>query len=150
MSIENITNYLQISDLIASSGQPEVAQFKDIAVQNYCVVINLAMPNSENAIAEEGHIVTSLKMTYIHIPVPFNAPSVNHLNTFFKTMAVFSGRKVWIQCALNYRVSAFLYLYRRLVQRETTEEAKKVMLQSWDPNEVWRRFMEISDDEITL
>jgi protein tyrosine phosphatase (PTP) superfamily phosphohydrolase (DUF442 family) len=150
MSIENITNFIQISDLIASSGQPDDKQFKDIAAQNYRTVINLAMPNSENAIPEEGNIVTSLKMMYVHIPVPFDAPSVEHLNVFFKTMSVFSGTRVWVHCVVNYRVSAFLYLYRRLVQGETDEEAKKAILPAWEPNDVWRRFMETTNDEIAL
>jgi hypothetical protein len=40
-------------------------------------VINLAMPNSENAIPEEGYIVTARSMTYVHIPVPFDAPMLS-------------------------------------------------------------------------
>ncbi|MCG8485969.1 MAG: phosphatase, partial [Chromatiales bacterium] len=76
MAIENITNYIRISDRIASSGQPEEQQFKDIAQAGFQVVINLAMPNSDNAIPEEGYIVTARKMSYVHIPVPFDAPDV--------------------------------------------------------------------------
>jgi len=44
MSIEAITNYIKVSDRIASSGQPEEHQFKSIAEAKYQVVINLAMP----------------------------------------------------------------------------------------------------------
>ena len=63
VAIENITNYIRISDRIASSGQPEEQQFKDIAQAGFQVVINLAMPNSDNAIPEEGYIVTARKMS---------------------------------------------------------------------------------------
>ena len=52
MSIEAMTNHIQVSDRIASSGQPEDHQFKTIAQAKYQVVINLAMPNSGNAIPE--------------------------------------------------------------------------------------------------
>lgn len=75
MALEEITNYMLVTDRIASSGQPDEMQFKDIAQAGYEVVINLAMPNSENAIPEEGYIVTAREMQYIHIPVPFEAPS---------------------------------------------------------------------------
>jgi len=80
MTIEAITNYIQISDRLASSGQPEEHQFRYIAKAKYRMIINLAMPNSENAIPEEGYIVAALKMTYVHIPVPFEAPNVDHLS----------------------------------------------------------------------
>ena len=146
MGMDDITNYLQISDRIASSGQPEEHQFKDIAKANYQAVINLAMPNSENAIPEEGNIVTAHKMVYVHIPVPFDAPTVEHVRQFIKIMNVFSEQKVWVHCALNYRVSAFLYHYQRL-QGATDEQASCAILPSWQPNEVWQRFMTLSMKE---
>ncbi len=150
MSVEKILNYLQVSDRIASSGQPKEHQFKSIAKANYQLVINLAMPNSENAIPEEGNIVTAHKMAYVHIPVPFDAPHIDQLRKFIKVMAAFSDDKVWVHCVLNYRVSAFLYHYQRLVQGATDELAKRVVLPSWQPNEVWQRFMAIPRDEIAL
>jgi protein tyrosine phosphatase (PTP) superfamily phosphohydrolase (DUF442 family) len=150
MSIQDIGNYIQVSDRIASSGQPEDYQFKDIAEAGYEAVINLAMPNSENAIPEEGNIVTSLKMTYVHVPVPFDAPDVFHLRDFIKVMGALSDRKVWVHCVVNYRVSAFLYQYYRLVHGAQQQEAKKVMLASWEPNEIWQRFMALSSEEVAL
>jgi protein tyrosine phosphatase (PTP) superfamily phosphohydrolase (DUF442 family) len=150
MSIDEIRNYIQVSDRIASSGQPEDHQFKDIADAGYKVVINLAMPNSESAIPEEGNIVTSLKMTYVHIPVPFDAPDIVHLRDFIKVMHALSHQKVWIHCVANYRVSAFLYQYFRLVHGAQPEEARKVMLASWEPNEIWQKFLALSDEEVAL
>jgi protein tyrosine phosphatase (PTP) superfamily phosphohydrolase (DUF442 family) len=150
MSIDEIRNYIQVSDRIASSGQPEDHQFKYIADAGYEVVINLAMPNSESAIPEEGNIVTSLKMTYVHIPVPFDAPDIVHLRDFIKVMHALSHQKVWIHCVANYRVSAFLYQYFRLVHGAQPEEARKVMLTSWKPNKIWQKFLALSDEEVAL
>jgi protein tyrosine phosphatase (PTP) superfamily phosphohydrolase (DUF442 family) len=150
MSIDKITNYLQISDRIASSGQPEDYQFKDIAEAGYDVVINLALHDSKNAVAEEGHIVSSLNMTYVHIPVSFDAPDVSHLRDFLKVMKALSHYKIWAHCVVNYRVSAFLYQYYRLVHGVPPQDAKKVMLSSWKPNVTWQRFMSLSNEEIAL
>ena len=150
MSIDRITNYLQISDRIVSSGQPEEHQFKSIAKANFEVIINLAMPNSENAIPEEGNIVTAHRMTYVHIPVPFDAPTIDHLRKFLKVMTAFSDHKVWAHCVVNYRVSAFLYHYQLIAQGATEEQARKVILPSWQPNEVWQRFMAIPREEVAL
>lgn len=144
MAIEDITNYILVSDRIASSGQPEEHQFKNIAEANYQVVINLAMPNSENAIPEEGNIVTARKMSYVHIPVPFDAPNVEHLRMFLGVMDAFSDRNVWVHCVVNKRVSAFLYKYQRLIHGKSHEEAAMVMLPTWEPNDIWQQFMELS------
>jgi protein tyrosine phosphatase (PTP) superfamily phosphohydrolase (DUF442 family) len=150
MALEKITNYIDISDRIASSGQPEEMQFKDIAQAGYEVVINLAMPNSENIIPEEGYIVAALKMKYIHIPVPFEKPTSEHLNDFISIMKAFKEKKVWVHCVVNYRASAFLYLYMLLVENATIEEASKVILKTWKPNNIWKNFMGIANNQKSL
>ncbi|MES9854836.1 MAG: protein tyrosine phosphatase family protein [Candidatus Thiodiazotropha sp. L084R] len=150
MAVEEITNYICVSDRIASSGQPREFEFKDIAQAGFEVVINLAMPNSENAIPEEGYIVTARKMQYIHIPVPFEAPTSVNIRDFISVMNAYNDKKVWVHCVVNYRASAFLFLYMKLVNNCTTEVARKVILESWKPNDVWMRFMEISKDDISL
>jgi protein tyrosine phosphatase (PTP) superfamily phosphohydrolase (DUF442 family) len=144
MSIEDIANYIYISEHIASSGQPEEHQFKDIAEAGYQLVINLAMPNSENAYPDEGYIVTTRKMNYVHIPVPFDAPNIEHLKMFIGVMKGFANKKIWVHCVVNKRVSAFLYQYERLVNGKSCEEAKKVMLQTWKPDNIWKSFMELT------
>lgn len=150
MSVSEITNFIQASKHIASSGQPDEHDFTSIASAGYQAVINLSMPNSENAIPEEGNIVTALQMLYLHIPVPFDAPDKKHLQDFINVMGALSKQKVWIHCVVNYRVSAFLYQYWRIVNKANPEEARKVMLPSWEPNEVWQQFMCIDACEIAL
>ena len=76
--LDGILNYFQITDHIGIAGQPSADQFPEIARANYTAVINLAMAESSNAVAEEGDIVTSLGMKYIHIPVPWDAPTTSN------------------------------------------------------------------------
>lgn len=140
MTIENITNYIRVSDRISSSGQPDKDAFRSIAAAGFGAVINLAMPDSENAIPEEHRIVTEHGMTYHHIPVPFDAPTTNHLRQFIGLMESFQDKNVWVHCALNYRVSAFLYLYRRW-KGMPDDEARMAVLEGWNPNATWRAFM---------
>lgn len=139
----SITNYLQISDQLASSGQPEENQFKLIKNEGYDVVINLAMPNSENVIPEEGNIVTAYGMSYVNIPVPWEAPTKHHLEQFFGVMRAFEGKKIWVHCVKNFRVSAFLYQYYRLVLEKPEEQSKAVIFEGWEPIEIWQDFMEL-------
>ncbi len=148
MSLEEIANYREISERLASSGQPDEMQFKEIAAAGFEVVINLSMPNSDNAIPEEGYIVTARKMAYVHLAVPFEAPTVEHLRSFFALMQAFESKKCWVHCVVNYRVSAFLYQYFRLVRRVDEEQARKVVLEEWKPNAVWREFMDLEAKDV--
>lgn len=139
----NILNFMQITENIASSGQPNESEFAAIVDARYDVVINLAMPNSENAIPSEGHLVTTNNMIYIHIPVPFDNPEFFHLRSFLKIMETFSDKKIWVHCVKNYRASAFLYHYLHKSRGFSITEAQKAILPSWEPNEIWQRFMSL-------
>lgn len=148
MSIEDITNHMVVSDKLASSGQPTKSQFKDIAEAGFEVVINLAMPDSDYAIPEEGCIVTARKMVYAHLPVPYEAPTAEHLRMFFAIMKAFGSKTCWVHCALNYRVSAFLYQYFRLVHNVSPDEARKAIFAGWDPDQVWSKFMALDEEDV--
>ena len=139
----SITNYLRISEQLTSSGQPEDNQFKLIKNEGYEVVVNLAMPNSEDVIPEEGNIVTAHGMTYVNIPVPWEAPTKDHLEQFFGVMRAFEGKKIWVHCVKNFRVSAFLYQYYRLELGQSKEESTDVLFKGWEPIEVWQDFMRL-------
>ncbi|WP_373022852.1 hypothetical protein [Sulfuricurvum sp.] len=82
-------------------------------------------------------------MIYIHIPVPFDAPELFHLQSFIKIMETFSDKKIWVHCVKNYRVSAFLYHYLLYSRGLSAIEAQKAMLPEWEPNEIWQRFMNL-------
>src|SRR4051812_31080639 len=62
----------------------------------------------------EGSIVTRLGMTYVHIPVDFKAPAAWDFNAFCGVMEEFEQQPVFVHCAANMRVSAFVFLYRIL------------------------------------
>ncbi len=140
MTLEKITNYIRVSDSLSSSGQPNEDGFRCIAAAGFSAVVNLAMPDSDGAIAEEGSIVTTLGMTYHHIPVPFDEPKGSHLTQFFGLMDALEDDTVWVHCVVNYRVSAFLYLYRRW-KGLSEDEARLAMLPDWKPNRTWQEFM---------
>ncbi len=148
MAVEDITNYLKVSETLTSSGQPTEMEFKAIAEAGFEVVINLTMPNSENVIPEEGYIVTARGMSYTHLPIPYDAPSGEHLKTFLGIMDAFAGKKCWVHCVVNQRVSAFLFQYHKLVLGMSDEDARKVIIPGWQPENVWREFMALKKQDI--
>ena len=140
--IEGILNYLPISETIGTAGQPSEAQFAAIGAAGYEAVVNLAMPDSSNALPNEGELVAGQGMDYVHIPVVWDAPTMADLARFFAVMEGYRNKKVFVHCAVNMRVSVFVLLYRVLRLGVPLEEARKDMLKIWELNEVWQRFME--------
>ena len=116
-SVEEIYNYVKISDTIATAGQPTASQLAAIQAAGFQVVINLAPPTAPNALADEPDIVKHLGMEYQSIPVLWDAPKLADVARFFAAMQANHGRQVFVHCAANMRVSAFMYLYETLVQR---------------------------------
>jgi len=139
--IEDIYNYQKISDSIATSGQPTKEQFSAIKQSGYQLVVNLALPESTNALPDEKQIIESQSMQYVHIPVVWEKPTIENVNEFFSVMEANSDKKVFVHCAANMRVSAFIYLYQRLHESISEEEAKKDLHKIWIPNENWHKFM---------
>lgn len=150
--MNEIKHFIQLSETFGTSGQPNRDQFKLIAGQGYTSVVNLAMPDSEGAIPEEGSLVTVLGMNYFHLPVPYDAPGVGHLRKFIGIMKSLEPDKVWIHCALNARVSAFMYHYLSKSKGLPEEASKSVFFKYWEPRmeDAWKSFMRLTKDDIGL
>lgn len=141
-NIIEIKNYIEISESIWTSGQPTIEQFAQIKAVGVVTVINLAMPDSESAIANEGNIVTSHGMNYIHIPVKWESPCYEQYELFQAAMVSHKSKPVWVHCALNWRVSSFIYCYKVRCLGVDHENAYKDLLSVWEPNSVWQAFIE--------
>ena len=142
--INEILNFYQITDTIGTGGQPTPDQFTSIRDAGFTSVINLAMPDSPNALVNEGEIVTKLGMTYIHIPVPWQSPSIQDLERFLGFMEILQKQKIFVHCAANYRASAFTNRHLRLNQNLPEEKATSPILKQWLPemDEKWKKIID--------
>jgi protein tyrosine phosphatase (PTP) superfamily phosphohydrolase (DUF442 family) len=145
-NLDNILNFVQISETIATAGQPTEAQLTEIKNAGYQTVVNLALTTSTNALPNEQEIVESQGMHYVHIPVVWEKPTQDNLDRFFEVMHENANRKVFVHCAMNMRVSAFVYLYRRIQEGLTDELARQDLHKVWIPNETWQCFIDWSLD----
>ena len=144
--MNNIKNYVRVSDDIATSGQPGREDFAEIANAGYAAVVNLAMGTSPDAIPDEGDVASAAGLAYYQIPVVWTAPEMSDLDRFFSVMDSLQGGKVWVHCVLNMRASAFVYLYRLIELGVPEEEARAPMDRVWEPDEVWRGFIELAKE----
>jgi len=139
MDAENVH---RVFDWLWSSGQLSARDIDRLPALGVEAVINLALPTSSNALPGEAERVTGQGMTYLHIPVVWERPELAQLEQFFGALQFLAGRKVWVHCAMNMRVSAFLYLFRRLRLGEDHETAMHPMRAVWQPNETWQAFLD--------
>jgi protein tyrosine phosphatase (PTP) superfamily phosphohydrolase (DUF442 family) len=138
-SLETIYNYLRLSERIGTSGQPLPEEFAAIQEDGFDLVVNL-LPDAQE-LEQEETLVWSLGMEYIQIPVRWDSPEIEDIERFFKVMDDNSTRKVFVHCAANMRVSAFLYLYGVLREGLPAEVAARDMQEIWTPNPIWEDFI---------
>jgi uncharacterized protein (TIGR01244 family) len=142
MALDDIRAFLLLPDGTATSGMPRPEHFREIADAGFGTVINLALPTSDNALPNEADLVTRAGMTYVHIPVLFDAPKRADYERFEKVFRAMSDQPVFVHCAANMRVSAFMYLYRVRTGMVPREVAEADLRKIWEPDATWRNFID--------
>ncbi len=140
--MEHIINFRMIDYRIASGGQPTAEQIESLAQAGCQVIINLALPTSTRAIPNEGELVTRLGLTYVHIPVVWERPTLDDFQQFLGVMQTYQEKKVFVHCAMNRRASCFLYLYRLIEEGVNPDIAINDMRRIFQPNETWQRYID--------
>ena len=141
-SIAEARNFRALDDALLTAGQPNEEQLEDAARQGVKVVINLALHDDPRySLRDEAGSVRELGMDYVHIPVQFDAPTEADLHAFFAAMDAHAGQKTLVHCAANYRVTAFVGLYRVIREGWSPEKAFEPMRSVWEPDEVWKAFI---------
>ncbi|VAW72968.1 hypothetical protein MNBD_GAMMA10-935 [hydrothermal vent metagenome] len=135
--LHKINNYLQYSATYSSSGQPSAEQLKMLADAGFKRVIYLAFSNSKTAIKVEDHVVKSLGMDYVHIPVDLESPTQKNFEDFAAVMKKNADVRTLLHCQINKRASAFSFLYRVIYADVPIAEAKRDMNKIWLPNDIW-------------
>jgi len=141
VAIEDIRAFLRVDDF-GTSGMPKPEHFEQIAGAGFKTVINLALPTSDNALANEGDLVTRAGMSYVHIPVLFDAPKRSDYEQFENVLNAVRHEPVFVHCAANMRVSAFLFLYRVRNNLATRASAETDLRKIWEPDAIWRAFID--------
>jgi protein tyrosine phosphatase (PTP) superfamily phosphohydrolase (DUF442 family) len=141
MALDDIKNFIAVSDRLGTAGQPSEAQLRDVAGAGYQVVVNLGLLDPRYCLPDEAGTVASLGLAYHHIPVDFTAPQEEDLQRFFEVMDDARDKKVFVHCAANYRVSTFVALYGEAKLGWTADQGDAHMHRVWDPNPIWTQFI---------
>jgi protein tyrosine phosphatase (PTP) superfamily phosphohydrolase (DUF442 family) len=142
MALEDIKAFVPVSADLGTAGQPSEAQLAAVAGAGYEVVVNLGLLDPRYCLADEAEVTRSLGLAYHHIPVDFQAPHPAALDEFFRVMDASRGRKVFVHCAANYRVSSFVALYGQARLGWSAAQADAHIHRVWEPNATWQRFID--------
>ena len=98
--------------------------------------------HNQGALKEEDKIVSKNGMIYIHIPITWKTPEIEKLKLFLLLLKTLQqeNKKVFIHCIMNYRVSAFMYQYKKSVLKQTDVEL--IAPKEFKPKKVWKKLMQ--------
>lgn len=130
----DIRAWQRLSAEITTSGRLLDGDVERLAAIGVRHVINLAMADHPEALADEAAKMAAASIGYTHIPVPFDAPSRTHYNAF-ATALQSACKPVHVHCIANFRVSAFFYLWHREACGLDEGEARSLMDQQWSPEQ---------------
>ncbi|MGI9328641.1 MAG: protein tyrosine phosphatase family protein [Pseudomonadales bacterium] len=138
---DDIVNFRQYSEHFASAGQPSAEQLTQLRRKGYERVIYIAFSDHQNSLAAEDRLVKSLGMSYVHIPVVWNAPQKSDFELFAASVQQAPTQKTLLHCQVNFRASAFALLYRVIYEQVPLASAKADMNSVWTPDATWTAFI---------
>jgi len=128
---DSIRNWQRRSGTLTTSGRLEPGDPARLAAIGVRHVVNLALDDHPEALSDEAALLAAQGISYTHIPVPFDAPTMEHAAQLKAALKEADG-PVHVHCIMNYRVSAFLYLLER-EDGAPEDEAHARMAEIWDP-----------------
>lgn len=136
-----IPAYVEYSPTFSSSGQPTAAQLQLLKEEGFQRIVYIAYTDHEKSLPAEDRLVKDLGMDYLHVPVGWNAPAKSDFYLFAGAIQKEPSKRTLLHCQVNYRASAFAFLYRVVYDHVPISEAKRDMNRIWKPNETWRKLM---------
>ena len=131
MDPEDIRGWQRLSPRITTSGRIEDADIARLSAIGVAHVVNLALDDHPDALADEGAKLAAAGIGYTHIPVPFDAPGEDHFRAFMDALGAIEA-PVHVHCIANWRVSAFFYRYN--LSRGMAEAAARALMErQWSP-----------------
>ena len=145
---EHIRAWQRLDALTTTSGRLRAEDIQPLASLGVRHVINLAMADHPEALADEADLLAEQGIGYTHIPVSFDAPTEADFAAFRETLVAAAGEPVHVHCIANWRVSAFFYRLNREDRGMAEPEARALMAQQWEPEThdhasapVWAQFI---------
>ena len=134
-------NRVDINPRLVTSGQPSAEALASLRAQGFDAVIYLAPPTVPDAVRDEALIVSKQGLTFVNIPIKFDAPTEQDFETFTSVLSALSSRKVLVHCQINLRASSMVFLHRAITAKEDPRAAYEAVAKVWSPDGAWKTLM---------
>ena len=128
-----IRNFQRLDPRTTTSGRLRDGDLDALAAIGVGHVINLALDDHPEALADEAGKLAARGIGYTHIPVPFAEPRDEHYAAFVAALEP-AEAPVHVHCIMNYRVSAFFYRYHRERLGMPESAARALLEAQWAPD----------------
>ena len=138
--LADLKNYQVNSSKMLSSGMPNQKHFETLKAMGVTKVIDL-IPGDRT---KEFNLMKDMDLSYHNIQVEWENPTIENFNEYVLLMEQFNNSEgiTLTHCRLNWRGAVFTYLYRVTHLKESENIAKTDMLEIWQPDEVWTKFID--------
>jgi protein tyrosine phosphatase (PTP) superfamily phosphohydrolase (DUF442 family) len=134
-------NVVVIGERLVTSGQPTAQALAGLSRQGFQAVIYLAPSSVPDAVRNEAELVAGQGLEFIHIPIPFGAPTEAHVDSVTAALQRLQGRKVLVHCQVNMRASTMVFLHRVIHGQERPALAWESVTRVWSPEGPWKRLV---------
>ena len=135
----NAPNVVIIDRSIVTSGQPTAESLATLRAEGFEAVIYLAPASVADAVKEEPTILARQGIEFVHVPIPFTAPTESHFDAVSAALDRLKGKKILVHCQVNMRASTMVFLYRVLHRKEAPAAAYDAVTQVWTPQGPWKQ-----------
>lgn len=131
-------NVVSIDATLVTSGQPSAQALGELGAEGFEAVIYLAPSSVSDAVADEPRILAKQGIEWVHLPIPFGAPTAAHFEAVSAALTRLKHKKVLVHCQINLRASTMVFLHRVVQRREAPASAYQAVSRVWSPEGPWR------------
>ena len=119
--VAGISTFAQVESTIACGGATSPEAIREIKRMGFRTVVNLRLASEQGALVdEEGAIVRSLGMNYVHLPFNILTPDPKLVENFMAAVAGPANTPAYVHCAAGGRAAA-LWMIKRVKADGWTE-----------------------------
>jgi len=139
-NIPGISTFAQVDTTIACGGTTSHAAIREIQKMGFKSVINLRLATEEGAdVEEEGTLVRSLGMQYVHLPFDARSPDPRLIDNFMAAVTSPANTPAYVHCAAGGRAAA-LWMVKRVKADKWSEERALTEANALGLNDRFRPF----------
>jgi uncharacterized protein (TIGR01244 family) len=121
--VAGISTFAQIESTIACGGATTPEAIREVKKMGFKTVVNLRLASEQGALVdEEGAVVRSLGMNYVHLPFNIQTPDTKLVENFIAAVSAPGSAPAYVHCAAGGRAAA-LWMIKRVKADGWTQDA---------------------------